>query len=281
MFKMLCGPAALRNVVLVTTMWDEADEVIGAQREEELRAIFWKSLLESGSQMARFKHTSDSAWEIVERLSGLQRRPLRLQTEISDQGKELSQTAAGKTLFTWLTKMMADLQAMMKKLKELLASGKSSETRGELQDQMSAAEERFRRAGEQRERIRARNRSFADVVRGGGSVRSPSSSSLIATPSKSAPPSFVESPLSRIRSYPSSIFSDSPPLSASSSCEASTSDEWLGAMKSGLGLVTAMAEIPPVPFLKGVAGLSLKIVEMVDVRAILVHGLYSSMFLGH
>lgn len=279
MFRMLCGPAALKNVMLVTTMWDEVDETTGAEREEQLRTRYWKSMLQSGSRMSRFKHTSESAWEIVEQLSGLQRRPLRLQIEIGDQGKDLSQTAAGKSLFSWLTKMMEELASMIKRLKELLVSRKGSPGRcsrecsggcphckgsppDDLLDQLSEKEAMYRQADQERERIRPRSRSFADVVRGINPSRS-LSPSLLATPSKSVP-SFTGSPLTRVRSFSSSLYSYEIPSPVSSCDEASSSDEWWVALRTGLGLFTAASEIPPVPFLKGVAGLSLKVVEMVD-----------------
>jgi hypothetical protein len=43
MFEKLCGKNALRNIILITTMWDEVDEALGLQREKQLRTITGKA----------------------------------------------------------------------------------------------------------------------------------------------------------------------------------------------------------------------------------------------
>jgi hypothetical protein len=70
MFQKLCGTDALQNVILATTMWDLVDEKTGNEREEELRTRYWRSMIDFGSQVARFRNTYESAWEIVRRFKG-------------------------------------------------------------------------------------------------------------------------------------------------------------------------------------------------------------------
>ena len=56
MFKRLCGPDPLKNVVVVTTFWDEIDLDEGIQFETELKTKdrFLKGLVEGGSKFVRF-----------------------------------------------------------------------------------------------------------------------------------------------------------------------------------------------------------------------------------
>ena len=55
MFKKLCGPDALKNVILATTMWDRVSEAEGAAREKELTstADFWGWMVSQGSRVHR------------------------------------------------------------------------------------------------------------------------------------------------------------------------------------------------------------------------------------
>ena len=56
MFKKLCGPDPLKNVVVVTTFWDEVELDEGIQIETELktRDNFFKALFEGKSKFVRF-----------------------------------------------------------------------------------------------------------------------------------------------------------------------------------------------------------------------------------
>ena len=55
MFKKLCGPNALNNVILATTMWDRVCEAEGLARETELTSTddFWGWMLSQGSKVHR------------------------------------------------------------------------------------------------------------------------------------------------------------------------------------------------------------------------------------
>ena len=56
MFQRLCGPDPLKNVVVVTTFWDEVDLDWGIQAETESKTKdkFFKGLLEGKSKFVRF-----------------------------------------------------------------------------------------------------------------------------------------------------------------------------------------------------------------------------------
>jgi hypothetical protein len=80
LFSKFCGDHALQNVIFATTMWDFVIEEDGHRREKELRGIYWKPMIELGSQVARFRKTHESAWEIVRQFRG---QPEELECDIS------------------------------------------------------------------------------------------------------------------------------------------------------------------------------------------------------
>jgi hypothetical protein len=113
MFQNLCGTEALKNVVLVTTMWDEVGEEEGSNRETELTARYWKAMIDLGCHTSRFQNNTKSALDIVSQFQDA-RCAVLLQKEMVDLHLELAETSAGRTLFSFLVEFI-------KKIKELLA----------------------------------------------------------------------------------------------------------------------------------------------------------------
>jgi hypothetical protein len=160
MFEMLCGASGLQNVILVTTFWDLADEQAGPLRERELQTIFWKSMISSGSRMARFDNTNESAWSILSQLAGV-RRPLRLQIEMVEEGKLLAQTAAGSILLEWLKRLVIHLGTMIAALlRRPRGIDKGSQMDEELQ---LIAEQRLAAEHQQRELLESGLRAESSV----------------------------------------------------------------------------------------------------------------------
>jgi hypothetical protein len=106
MFKKLCGHDALKNVTLVTTMWDKVDPDDGARRENQLRttAEYWGSMLTQGSRMDRHHNTRDSAMRLLERFVRQPDATLSIQQEMVLGKKSLNDTEAGKGLISELAK---------------------------------------------------------------------------------------------------------------------------------------------------------------------------------
>jgi hypothetical protein len=103
MFIKLCGDDAMRNVIIVTTKWTEVTPEEGERREQQLRVEFWKDVLQKGAVVARFMHTHESAWEIVDQLVPKKRlRALLIQEELVKSEMSLPETQAGKTLLKYL-----------------------------------------------------------------------------------------------------------------------------------------------------------------------------------
>jgi hypothetical protein len=101
---MVCGSGALKNVILVTTLWDTIDMATGSLREEESRTDFWKAMITYGSQIARLEYTYQSAWKILNQFTG-DALPLLLQKEMAEEKKSLPQTTAGSAHFQWLRQL--------------------------------------------------------------------------------------------------------------------------------------------------------------------------------
>lgn len=120
MFTKLCGDGATSHVVLATTMWGKVKPGVGEKREVELRTKFWEPMLRLGSKTNRFEDTPDSAWGIIdEAVSGKQQDgPLLLQEELVDLNRRLSETEAGKTLYTGLQKLIVEQKEVIRKLRE-------------------------------------------------------------------------------------------------------------------------------------------------------------------
>ncbi|KAL4064100.1 P-loop containing nucleoside triphosphate hydrolase protein [Scleroderma yunnanense] len=96
MFRKLCGDESMKNVVIVTTMWDKVSPEEGVQREEELKTSnsLFKPLLDKGAIMMRHDRPPESATNIVR--------------EIAYERKALVDTKAGEEL-------QAEIRHLMKK----------------------------------------------------------------------------------------------------------------------------------------------------------------------
>ncbi|PCH38225.1 hypothetical protein WOLCODRAFT_23171 [Wolfiporia cocos MD-104 SS10] len=79
-FKKLCGQQAMKNAAIVTTMWNEVDASVGADREAQLQSNFYKEVIREGAQLQRYQdRTAETAKQIVRQL--LQNPGVRLQCQ--------------------------------------------------------------------------------------------------------------------------------------------------------------------------------------------------------
>jgi hypothetical protein len=105
-------------------MWDQVDEQTGRKREEELFNIYWRTSISRGSSVARFQNTRVSAFEIMMTILRARNNqapsPLLLQKEIASKGLKLSQTTAGKTLFTDPESIVNNQQRLLQRIQEEL-----------------------------------------------------------------------------------------------------------------------------------------------------------------
>lgn len=61
MLRELCGDTTLKNVVLVTNMWDIVSREVSEAHEKELSSSSFKSALDKGARMVRHHNTAQSA----------------------------------------------------------------------------------------------------------------------------------------------------------------------------------------------------------------------------
>ena len=119
MFQNMCRANSLKNVFIVTTMWNSVTEEVGASREQELRDKIFKPFLDNGAHLVRHsdKDSFESAGDIVVQL--LQNDPVALliQQELS-AGKNIMETAAGSELNAELERLVETHQAEIEKVRQ-------------------------------------------------------------------------------------------------------------------------------------------------------------------
>ena len=116
MFKQLCGPQALKSVILATSMWESIDNEDGVRRETELvkNPNYWGNMCREGSQVFRHKNTIFSAEKIVHQLAF--NRPtvtLGVQQQMVHDGKSLNETSAGQVVQEDIAKERAKFEAKL------------------------------------------------------------------------------------------------------------------------------------------------------------------------
>ncbi|KAF5557431.1 hypothetical protein FMEXI_754 [Fusarium mexicanum] len=119
MFRKLCGKDSLKNVILVTTMWEGEDAVTGEKREQELIATggFWGALVEEGAQVNRHYNTRSSAMSLLRTVAKNNRITISIQKEMVSEHKSLNETEAGIGLESDI--LLAE-QRVMKEMSEAL-----------------------------------------------------------------------------------------------------------------------------------------------------------------
>lgn len=120
LFRKICGDGTLKNVIIVTTMWDTTAREVAERRERELaeNPTFFKTALDRGAQMRRHNNNIDSARRILRTIMGFPPEILRIQHETVDEGKALVQTDAGRDLNAELARVEARYREEINRLKE-------------------------------------------------------------------------------------------------------------------------------------------------------------------
>ena len=137
MFKKLGGEDALKNVIVVTTRWDdvpEKDREAMEKREDELmktQGKFFEPLIAAGSQYLRHDNTYGSARRIMNQLVDNDPIALQIQVEMRE-GKKVEETAAGTELTAEMNKLVEnhenEKKDMRKEIEKAIAE-KNEESR--------------------------------------------------------------------------------------------------------------------------------------------------------
>ena len=177
MFKKLCGPEALRNVILATTMWEQVNINEGAKREKELEKTpdLWGWMISKGSGVERHTNDRESALRLLSIFASPNSRmkncAVDLQKQMIDQGKSLTETAAGMELEQELAKEREKFQKEVEKLKQEMKEAvraQDAEVARELQRQKKKMDWEIQRVVEERARLQSslqeeHNRSMAQL----------------------------------------------------------------------------------------------------------------------
>jgi len=154
MFRDLCGETTLKNVVIVTNMWNKVSLEEGEARETQLATTnqFFKPALDKQAQLLRHDNTLESTRIILRYLISNNPLALRIQEELVDERKDLSQTDAGAALNRELLESEAKYQqelCQMKKEMEAAVQGRDEETRAELAEEYNRLENEMKKIQEE------------------------------------------------------------------------------------------------------------------------------------
>jgi chromosome segregation ATPase len=159
-FRELCGDDTLQNVVLVTNMWAQVTQDVGEAREKELATNFFKPVLVKGARLTRHYDTAQSAHDIIRSIMKNIPIPLQIQRELVDEGKDITNTAAGEAINQELNKQIRqhkkELNAVKQEMKEL--KEKDEEARREM-------EEDARKLREEMNKMRLESKTLAASYR--------------------------------------------------------------------------------------------------------------------
>ena len=139
MFRGLCGEAAFKNVVILTTYWDQVPPGEGERREEQLKSNFLAKFVEGGAQFMRHDCTVDSARKVLRRILPMPAISARIQKEIREEGKSLLETAAGsvqsKDVEDALAKYKNEIAELTEEMEAVKASNEAA--RRELEEELA------------------------------------------------------------------------------------------------------------------------------------------------
>ncbi|KAG6842859.1 hypothetical protein H0H87_009833, partial [Tephrocybe sp. NHM501043] len=118
-FEKLCGQAASRKVVLVTTMWGGVSKEKEEEREQELKQEYWKDMIKNGSAVHRGNLDQMAAQDTVDFLLAKEAMyPLQIQKELGEINKTLRDTDAVRHLSVALEALLKSREESAPLLRE-------------------------------------------------------------------------------------------------------------------------------------------------------------------
>jgi len=159
-FQKLCGESTLRNAVIVTNMWGEVDLQVGEAREVELMRgdTFFKPVIDKGVQIARNGNTITSAQNIIRLVLDNHPLPLRIQEELVDERKNISETSASEALNREINAQIKEHREEMRVLKEMCV----------LKEEVCVLKEEMRAMRRENEEMQAMKRENEEEMRAMG-----------------------------------------------------------------------------------------------------------------
>jgi energy-coupling factor transporter ATP-binding protein EcfA2 len=274
-FHNLCGVEALKNVVLVTTMWDQVDEDVGNNRENELTTKFWKTMIELGCHTSRFDNTAESAMDIVSQFQD-SRCTVLLQRELVDLHLELAETSAGRTLFAFLVELIKKIKELLAQIEAKLRQNQNSPNRIAIEKAKARTVTALRIANVQRKRYSAPPSVFRRISSSRRlSQSTPVNAGRPLTPSHLPSPDVSPNTASRPKITPvvtsgpltsSPIDCFSPPPSPADATQAgrSKTQTVLQGTITALKVIQQIVGLAPVPALQSLVGVVLNVAQAVN-----------------
>jgi len=147
-FDALVGVNAMKNVVLVSTMWDLVNNDVGEEREAALKKSFWSEMANRGAVVARHDGSPANALAIVEKALDRQSTVvLALQNELVNERKPLDQTGVGQALGADINAALVKHRKEMEQLRSELEKADEAERAAlqrELEEETRALQARER-----------------------------------------------------------------------------------------------------------------------------------------
>ncbi|KAF2807465.1 uncharacterized protein BDZ99DRAFT_421524 [Mytilinidion resinicola] len=96
MFRRLCGPQALKSVILATTFWESLSPSELGSREEELvdpKKDFWSKMVAKGSQVKRLGLDRESGLGMIREIAKNHKVTFQVQDDIVNHGVDIQDAA--------------------------------------------------------------------------------------------------------------------------------------------------------------------------------------------
>lgn len=106
----------MRNVALVTSMWNGVSPEVGEDYENKLSSKLFKPALDKQAQMIQHNNTPESAHNIIRKIMEKGLVVLQIQRELVNGRKRVVDTAAGKIISQEFNEQIVQLQADKKRL---------------------------------------------------------------------------------------------------------------------------------------------------------------------
>ena len=137
--RKVCGKHATSKLYLTTTMWDKVDPRVGERWMGDLRAGYWKSLIDQGAQIARCRRDDGSMKQLVRQILAREapRKALQIQDEMGGQNMELKQTAAGQQLYSQMEALVEKQMDLLRRIDKERKATANAEILEELQTEYS------------------------------------------------------------------------------------------------------------------------------------------------
>ncbi|KAK2051456.1 hypothetical protein LY76DRAFT_528564 [Colletotrichum caudatum] len=121
MFWSLVGQDNMRNINLITTMWDRVSSEEGEKHLMELTRDFWNLMITAGTHVDRCYDASQDGNRIIQSILKTSPLKVQLQKEI-EKGCRLSKTTAGELLMDKYGEVQKIFEAELREMRNMLAS---------------------------------------------------------------------------------------------------------------------------------------------------------------